>query len=1189
MPFFRDKARERHFCRCLYVPTEAYKKNPHADAAANSKQCRMHTMAEKEAQHRPCPEGCGISVRITDRALSMHYKKCTVIRERQKRARKKQKRRRDAPADNLFRDAISQDVDFDAVRDDLAGIYDHDAATFQVSEQLRVIPSMASQRQQLITDEERAAAEWKSRIEQNAPRPQYFLHLDDSDLDYPGDGDDDSDKEDLQINPTPIAENVQAEGTSKTRLHPASADAASHHADPKPSAYDTMHDIPSIFHDRLVQDNPFDPESYNEDDIEHYPDNQGKTHTLTNIQKAQLDLFLLLRKSGCPMIVYDKVIGWLKRYTRSEKDIWTKYELKSRDVFLADLAVLYGTQKRRPALKDIPSPYDGRIISVPIFSFKEELMSMLNCSTLMKTENIAPGYDYFTGKMSGGEFWLDDTIDESSMLVVPVPSDPNRIISGTLCGTQFQKAVKMYCTKPHHMPVPLIFFYDEANLDFWGGLSSAPFLMSLAFFTPFVRARYFAWRVISFVPNLGIGRGRAQTKSAEDKTREHHFILREVLRELREICLAGGLKARVNGREVLLKIWVHYVIGDTKGHNELAGHTNNHKDALHPMRTCLCLNTKLSLLGKSRKCQPITLKNIQTRIENARIEHPHDEIKFIRSVRQSMSEINQRAVFPLAFDHLPMGNPTRGIHAMTPFESLHVFGQGFYKYIAVSINDYIGKNDTNKVAKEQVNDLFRIISAFLERQSERDFPRRSLRFYWTDGTRITATEAMGDIFVVVIMCHTGHGERLFTSQITNRKRSDDESQSPHRKPPTTTEIRRSLQDLLMYDKWVSQPNAAGEVCASQARVDQVLRAVVKTFERDGAGWDIPKFHGSALMPDQIMRLGEGSEWDSSGGESFHKTINKANARLTQKRYQTLSIQMATRQHENIIADTATAHPSNSNLLFSNYNDSSKVEGGNTGRVPTSRTSRMYTNPNLQRIESVSKVEGKYHLVIPGKPHRSGQVSCLVKWNNINKHALRTNLTGQLVYAIAGQAEASPWTWDGEIVVCGYTTMRKFDPTTLDHPIFRSDPTYKGREWRDWAIVDTFGENVSPSRKRVLCPGWILGFVQFVQPGFPTPRNIKLHKQGEDISCRVDMNIYAVVRAAENVIDIHKDFIKKFKLERERTYVLPMRDVVGPLCVVPNVNPVDVLNNRYKQDVDEFLIVAPQRMWGDYFGRSITWK
>lgn len=83
----------------------------------------------------------------------MHYKKCTVIRERQKRARKKQKRRRDAPADNLFRDAISQDVDFDAVRDDLAGIYDHDAATFQVSEQLRVIPSMASQRQQLVTDE----------------------------------------------------------------------------------------------------------------------------------------------------------------------------------------------------------------------------------------------------------------------------------------------------------------------------------------------------------------------------------------------------------------------------------------------------------------------------------------------------------------------------------------------------------------------------------------------------------------------------------------------------------------------------------------------------------------------------------------------------------------------------------------------------------------------------------------------------------------------------------------------------------------------------------------------------------------------------------------------------------------------------------------------------------------------------
>ena len=56
------------------------------------------------------------------------------------------------------------------------------------------------------------------------------------------------------------------------------------------------------------------------------------------------------------------------------------------------------------------------------------------------------------------------------------------------------------------------------------------------------------------------------------KQREHHKILSVILCEFQELTAQGGIKTVVMGKTVVLKCFIQYIIGDTKGHNDLCDH-----------------------------------------------------------------------------------------------------------------------------------------------------------------------------------------------------------------------------------------------------------------------------------------------------------------------------------------------------------------------------------------------------------------------------------------------------------------------------------------------------------------------------------------------------------------------------------------------------------------------------------------
>ena len=111
---------------------------------------------------------------------------------------------------------------------------------------------------------------------------------------------------------------------------------------------------------------------------------------------------------------------------------------------------------------------------------------------------------------------------------------------------------------------------------------------------------------------------------------------------------------------------------------------------------------------------------------------------------------------------------------------------------------------------------------------------------------------------------------------------------------------------------------------------------------------------------------------------------------------------------------------------------------------------------------------------------------------------------------------------------------------------------------------------------------IAGFVRFDDMNFPTDA-WKANK-GAGKPRLFDNTLYAVARCGPTYHNFDSKFITKVTID-EKIYLIPVRDLLGPACVVPNVFTKD----RMRQDKESWLFVMPRRKWGRMFGDTIKWS
>ena len=162
------------------------------------------------------------------------------------------------------------------------------------------------------------------------------------------------------------------------------------------------------------------------------------------------------------------------------KNIWTSKRMLSRSNLVQKIATLYDRSGQEPVMKTVESPFNGRQISVPAFSFVDQAVSLLT-SDLLTSEYLINDYDIFTGTC-GRPFWDPATIDDSDTMAVPTPVDPKRNVADVHSSYLFQSAVARLCSKPNHVPVPLIIGYDKDSLSRQGDLAITPLIFTFGFF-----------------------------------------------------------------------------------------------------------------------------------------------------------------------------------------------------------------------------------------------------------------------------------------------------------------------------------------------------------------------------------------------------------------------------------------------------------------------------------------------------------------------------------------------------------------------------------------------------------------------------------------------------------------------------------------------------------------------------------
>jgi hypothetical protein len=139
-----------------------------------------------------------------------------------------------------------------------------------------------------------------------------------------------------------------------------------------------------------------------------------------------------------------------------------------------------------------------------------------------------------------------------------------------------------------------------------------------------------------------------------------------------------------------------------------------------------------------------------------------------------------------AFENVPFGNLTYGLLGSVPAEMLHVGGTGILKYIF----EYLENLIAGDIDKETFEDLHPQLVKDAQCQSERDFPRMSVRNGITDGTKLCGSERVGNAFILLCLFHTQLGQKLI---VIYRKVS-------------INSYKECLKLYLSFDQWVNEPH-----------------------------------------------------------------------------------------------------------------------------------------------------------------------------------------------------------------------------------------------------------------------------------------------------------------------------------------------------------------------------------------------
>ena len=334
-------------------------------------------------------------------------------------------------------------------------------------------------------------------------------------------------------------------------------------------------------------------------------------------------------------------------------------------------------------------------------------------------------------------------------------------------------------------------------------------------------------RNIGYLPNYGLGRGKnygnyddewvtryrkkkgkkilTQTKVKMMKVEDHQILYNAAMESFRDFCdKYGGTRMMWKGELVLVRPFLLMLTGDTKEFNEATCHFNScgNKGVKRLMKCCLCTPLKMGSVFPPR-CKRTTLAHIERALEDA---------EYAKAISQHQHQS--------IFNDLPIADTREGINGMTPYEDLHVNGQGNLKDSISNINNVIGEGDTNKSKKEEVDLLFGAIANQISRNSERRIPLYSNNFGIMDCSKTTARENTGNNLVLGASMFSDRGREIMKTPCASKKLS-------------ISDMISTISLLLSYNAWCNSMDIRKwELDNAGPAVSFLMESMVKNLPND---------------------------------------------------------------------------------------------------------------------------------------------------------------------------------------------------------------------------------------------------------------------------------------------------------------------------------------------------------------------
>ena len=831
-----------------------------------------------------------------------------------------------------------------------------------------------------------------------------------------------------------------------------------------------------------------------------------KTHgqCSTAVSKLQIRLNNVINTHKAPLRLYDDVVHLFNDYISS--DNFSKHaKLRTRKSFIKQIEATHPSiMSLHPVNKQV-TLHDGIMATVPVFDAQAMIMDILSNSDLMKKENFADGYDIFNGD-----------VDENHQ--------SNKYYGEIHTGDEWIPARDKFCRPGTvDMPVSLVIFGDKSHTDLHGALALTPIIFTLTLFNQRCRNDPKFWRVLGYLPNLGHGKNKSNKTPTVKKIQDEHDCLSCVFESVRMIHRNGGFRANVLGKDVRVKIWIHYFIGDTEGNNKWLGHYSGNKSQVYrPYRDCSCSFDELS--NHNPTCIYSTLHEMRC----AYLLKLNDEAAGLDRYRELSRYPIKNA---LSRKYMPLSDNVHGPSRMMPPEVLHVFYAGLLRYIFTSMQFRIGST----MLRDEIDKMHVRVTQDVKRQSDRDLPRGSMRNGIIDDTKCQSEERQGNFFLLLCIATTTTGEEKLKLALGYNDRY-------------WVKWLQFVKLYLSMCAWLHDSNLKEEVNNARPLIAKVLQLVKVLFPRDGSGngWNLPKFHAATKFTDYISRYGSAINFFGGTGESAHKLFVKAPGQKTQRRPSEFAHQVA-EQHYNMLVTTKALRSVNSEI-----DDQSNT-------ATTSRNVRKNNDENI-----VIDLSGQYMLHITDllKDKVSRGENIYPEWktnlNGVKSNNYKFRLQPKLVFAIINKVQDIETEQNQRLVsIKGHTrlTITSQDGTQV---IYHANPHIMGKMWYDWVFVHFEEMNALGETVESYYPSKILGFVKFKE------------------------RTEAVIHCTEKPLrwsSVKKKFLVKVSIGKDPSIsivTVPISSFVHPLCVIPD----------YGGEGTSYIVVLPRRNWSQYFGTRI---